>query len=261
MCSEKGRYALSFFFCVRMSLGQNKACSKELLQSSVLHQLIFLIPGDEYVSNCFWPLRKRCSMVVKSFLLTLSCLRNSDLNLSMVSKSACNRTDMRAWIAAWYTPSKVLELIASVLSNSQYEYWGGYFFFPRKKADWQTCGFLRTSLRHWRYNDRTSRCKPDNRGISPGQIPGACLCCLFLWDRWLYKLGPWMVNWPELEKEANPVISKWRDRKEQKNVERDFVDARDLIIGWHHNPNPINLLLLWLVGRDGPGWSISSKLD
>lgn len=50
---------------------------------TLVHQLIFLIPGDEYVSSCLWPLRSRCSIVEKSFLFTSSCLRNSDLEASV----------------------------------------------------------------------------------------------------------------------------------------------------------------------------------
>lgn len=135
----------------------------------VAHQLIFLIPGDEYVSSCLWPLRSRCSIVEKSFLFTSSCLRNSDLEASVLSFKKCK--------------SELLGYRGQLTVQKR----GSWLSCPiqvRQKSLYDNCsnaartsGFFRTSLRHLRYNERTSRCRPDNRRILVGK---QCLARLFV---------------------------------------------------------------------------------
>src|SRR6187402_3364485 len=44
-----------------------------------------LIPGDEYISSCLWPLRNRYSMVLKSFLSRPMAFSNSVLHLTKIN--------------------------------------------------------------------------------------------------------------------------------------------------------------------------------
>ena len=45
------------------------------------HYRILRIPGEEYISSCLFPLRRRYSIAVKSFLPTVAFFWNSDLSL------------------------------------------------------------------------------------------------------------------------------------------------------------------------------------
>ena len=53
-------------------------CHNEALTLGPLHRML-RVPGEAYISNWRWPLRRRYSIVLKSFLLTERCFWNSAL--------------------------------------------------------------------------------------------------------------------------------------------------------------------------------------
>jgi hypothetical protein len=110
----------------------------EILRLWLTHRMS-LIPGDEYISSCLWPFRRRNSTAAKSFLSRPMPFSNSALYLSPISFifQSCRG------VLEIYSPCKGLEVrprsLFAFISNSS-----------QTQSHKHTASFFLLSRRHFR---------------------------------------------------------------------------------------------------------------
>lgn len=112
---------------------------------------ILRIPGDEYISSCLWPLRKKYSIAVKSFLPTKIFFWNSALQplLALVSSDCDNSRD--SWIVKSLETHLAYALKLSCASCSDRRISKIFLSIGLGFGSSElTIGFFRISRRHFR---------------------------------------------------------------------------------------------------------------
>lgn len=135
------------------------------------------IPGEEYISSCLVPLRRRYSTALKSFLPTAAFFWNSALQ---------KFGELEFGFGLLTTHGKSCFLSETHLAydlkfplDSYFRYRGQCI--SRTLVNWHTClgsasfsrlttGLFRISRRHFRYRDKTSRWRPDSRAMGIDSI-------------------------------------------------------------------------------------------